>query len=359
MNVVAYISKLIEAAIAHRASDIHLEPMLEGLRVRQRIDGLLIQTDLIPSKDSAAIVSRLKIMGQLDIGERRLPQDGSFVFQKAQKRYDLRISTLPTRFGEKIVLRLFPDQSEQFSLPMLGMEKTDQLKLIRWLKGHSGLLIVTGPTGSGKTTTLYAILQLLNKENVNIVTLEDPIELRLNGINQVQIHPKVGFTFAEGLRAILRQDPNVIMIGEIRDLETAEVALGAALTGHLVLTTMHTSDAAQAVMRLLQMHLDPHRLAAALTGLIAQRLIRLKCPNCFGQRCLECQQTGFLGRTGVFEVVEVTETFRQLISEKAAVTTFRQYLRREGVIPLAEAIHRKIRQGLTSRAEGERVMGIV
>jgi general secretion pathway protein E len=359
LNVIAYISKLIETAIAHRASDIHLEPLLEGLRVRQRIDGLLVQTDLISPKYSAAIISRLKIMGQLDIGEKRLPQDGSFVFQKAQKRYDLRISTLPTRFGEKIVLRLFPDLSEHLSLQMLGMEKTDQLKLTRWLKGHSGLLIVTGPTGSGKTTTIYAILQLLNKENLNIVTLEDPIELQMNGINQVQIHPKAGFTFAEGLRAILRQDPNVIMIGEIRDLETADVALRAALTGHLVLTSMHTSDTAQAVMRLLQMNLEPNRLAAALKGLIAQRLIRLKCPSCYGQRCVKCQQTGFLGRTGVFEVVEVTETFRQLISEKATVTAFRQYLRREGIIPLAEAIYRKIRQGVTSKAEGERVMGVV
>ncbi|SFJ07342.1 general secretion pathway protein E/type IV pilus assembly protein PilB [Thermoflavimicrobium dichotomicum] len=359
MDVVSYITDLLVEAIGNRASDIHIEPQADCLRIRQRIDGFLIQTDEIPLEFTSAVLSRIKIMGHLDIGERRIPQDGAMTLTQEGVHYDVRISTLPTLHGEKIVLRMFRNQFEPITLDQLGIEQEECEQLERLIRQESGLLIVTGPTGSGKTTTLYAILQRLNHEHLNIVTLEDPIELQIPGVNQVQIHPKAGLTFSTGLRAVLRQDPNVIMIGEIRDSETAEIAIGAALTGHLVLSTLHTADCASAVMRLLDMKMEPYRVAAALRGVIAQRLIRLKCIHCLGQKCVHCQHTGYLGRTGVFEMVVTCEQFQQLIMETASLASMRQLFRKQGISSLREAALKKVHQGITNMEEYYRVVDYV
>jgi type II secretory ATPase GspE/PulE/Tfp pilus assembly ATPase PilB-like protein len=356
LDVVAYISELLTQAIDNRASDIHIEPQADHLRIRQRIDGFLVQTDEVPTEHSLAILSRLKIMGHLDIGERRIPQDGAMTLTQAQATYDVRISTLPTLYGEKVVLRLFRNQFENITLEQLGIDTDEQERLEKLIKRESGLLIVTGPTGSGKTTTLYAILQKLNQEHRNLVTLEDPVELQIPGMNQVQINTKAGLTFAQGLRAIMRQDPNVIMIGEIRDRETADIAIQAALTGHLVLTTLHTSDCASAVTRLLDMKIEPYRIAAALVGVVAQRLIRLRCIQCLGNGCIECKRTGYLGRTGVFEITVVSEELKHFIINMSSNTSLRKYLKQHGIISLSETTMNKVQLGYTTMEEYYRVI---
>jgi len=339
-----------------RASDIHFEPQANGLRVRQRIDGFLVETDRVALSDASAILSRLKIMGDLDIGEKRVPQDGTLSFERLEGSYDIRISTIPTIYGEKIVLRLNKSKSVISSLDELGMTSAQLNRAKRLLKQASGLVIVTGPTGCGKTTTLYAMLKALNQVERNIITLEDPVELQIEGLNQVQIHPKAGLTFARGLRAALRQDPDIIMIGEIRDRETADIAIGAALTGHLVLTTLHTADGASVVTRLLDMKIEPYRVAAALTGVIAQRLLRLLCKHCHGQRCDHCGNIGYFGRTGAFEVITVDDGFRQLIVDQASLDQLRNYLRNQGIPTLKAAIKQKVDEGLTTVDEYLRVV---
>ena len=352
----AYIAQTLNEAMKRRASDIHFEPHANGLRIRQRIDGFLVETDQVALRDAAAILSRLKIMGNLDIGEKRVPQDGTLTFTQLEGSYDIRISTIPTIYGEKIVLRLIKNEAVVNSLDDLGMT-SNQLKMTKQLlKQASGLVIATGPTGSGKTTTLYAMLKALNGVERNIITLEDPVELQIDGLNQVQIHPKAGLTFAKGLRAALRQDPDIIMIGEIRDRETADIAIGAALTGHLVLTTLHTSDGASVVTRLLDMKIESYRVAAALAGVIAQRLLRLICKHCNGDRCERCGQIGYFGRTGAFEVVTVDDGFRKLIVEHAPLDQLRNYLRDQGIPSLKESIQQKVQEGHTTVDEYLRVV---
>lgn len=339
-----------------RASDIHFEPHPEGLRIRQRIDGFLVETAQVGIEDSSAVISRLKIMGNLDIGEKRLPQDGTLTFTQLEGSYDVRISTIPTVHGEKVVLRLIKNRPEVSSLDELGMDEVQLMRIKRLLTKASGLLIVTGPTGSGKTTTLYAMLQFLNVVEKNLITLEDPVELQIAGINQVQVHPKAGLSFARGLRAALRQDPDIIMIGEIRDRETADIAIGAALTGHLVLTTLHTADGASVVTRLLDMKIEAYRVAAALSGIVAQRLVRKLCEYCRGERCQSCGNIGYFGRTGAFEVIAVDEAFKQLIVENTSLSYLRRYLRNQGIPSLKEAIMHKVKEGLTTFDEYNRVV---
>ncbi|SHE63858.1 Type II secretory pathway ATPase GspE/PulE or T4P pilus assembly pathway ATPase PilB [Seinonella peptonophila] len=350
---------MINQAIEKRASDIHVEPRPSGLWIRQRIDGLLVVHDQIQAQQAPAFISRLKIMANLDIGEKRLPQDGTLSVSRLEGTVDLRVSTLPTIHGEKVVLRLFRNQMEALSLTNLGMDKHQLQSVERFLRCSHGLLITTGPTGSGKTTTLYALLSQLNQPARNIITLEDPIERRISGFNQVAIRPKTGLTFAKGLRAALRQDPDVIMVGEIRDRETAEIAIGAALTGHLVLSSLHTADSASVVTRLLDMQVEHYRVAAALIGVIAQRLMRLQCTYCIGKGCKHCDKTGYLHRIGIFEVMSVNEELERMIVQDYSVRSLRQYLRNNKIDSLKEVAMRNVRKGLTTQEEFLRVMSDV
>lgn len=356
MDVASYLIRILNQAMKQRVSDIHFEPHAQGLRIRMRVDGFLTETAQISSADASAIISRLKIMANLDIGEKRKPQDGTLTFTQLEGSYDVRISTMPILHGEKVVLRLIKNRPEADSLDELGMSESQLVQSERLLKRASGLLIVTGPTGSGKTTTLYTMLQSLNQPDRNVVTLEDPVELQLPGVNQVQVHPKAGLTFSNGLRAMLRQDPDIIMIGEIRDRQTADIAIGAALTGHLVLSTLHTIDGASVVTRLLDMQIDAYRVAAALSGMIAQRLMRIICAQCKGNGCQTCQQSGYLGRTGVFEVVPVDEEFSRLIADNKSLGDLRIYLRSQGIVSLRESALEVVQQKKTTMEEYYRVV---
>lgn len=356
MDVITYIADLFRDAIKNRASDIHIEPQATDLRIRQRVDGFLIETARVPQQFASAIISRLKVMTNLDIGERRLPQDGSVTLEQEGVAFDVRISTIPTIYGEKIVMRLLYHQKEMVTLNQLGMASPEREGVEHLLKRGSGLLIVTGPTGSGKTTTMYAMLQVLNRIDSNLVTLEDPIELQIPGVNQIQVYPRVGLTFSRGLRSILRQDPDVIMIGEIRDKETADIAISAALTGHLVITTLHTKDAASAITRLLDMEIEPYRLSAALAGVVAQRLVRLTCGHCTGRGCLGCQQTGYFKRTGVFEVVSSNTEFQELIHHHVRLSQLREFFRSQGIRSLYQAAVEKVKSRETTMDEIRRVI---
>lgn len=356
MDIISYINDLFSNAIKNRASDIHIEPQAKSVRIRQRVDGFLVEYASLPSEHTSAILSRLKVMTNLDIGERRLPQDGSMTLEQDGAAFDVRISTIPTLYGEKIVMRLLHQHKEVVTLNQLGMAATERMEIEKLLACNGGLVIVTGPTGSGKTTTLYAMLQVLNRIESNVMTLEDPIELQLPGVNQIQIQPRVGFTFATGLRSILRQDPNVIMIGEIRDKETADIALSAALTGHLVLTTLHTKDAASAVTRLFDMDIEPYRVAAALSGVVAQRLVRCKCRNCNGEGCLYCQHTGYFKRTGIFEVISSDITFQEMISHQVRLSQLRLFFRSQGMRSLYDAAMEKVENNETTMEEIRRVI---
>lgn len=359
MDIITYITDLFKDAINHRASDIHVEPQAEGVRIRQRVDGFLIETAMLPSEHTSAIISRLKVMTNLDIGERRLPQDGSMTLEQNGVSFDVRISTIPTMYGEKVVMRLLHHQKEIVTLHQLGMASTERKEVEKLLSRDGGLVIVTGPTGSGKTTTLYAMLQVLNRIESNVVTLEDPIELQITGVNQIQIHPRVGLSFATGLRSILRQDPDVIMIGEIRDKETADIAISAALTGHLVLTTLHTKDAASAITRLFDMEIEPYRVAASLSGVVAQRLVRKMCGYCLAEGCAHCQQTGYFKRTGIFEVVSSNTEFQELISHQVRLSQLRSFFRSQGVRSLYDAAVEKVQSKETTLAEMRRVIDYV
>ncbi|MGI6127503.1 MAG: GspE/PulE family protein [Planifilum sp.] len=359
MDVASYVNEMLDRAIRDRASDIHLEPQAEGLRIRQRIDGHLVTMSVLSRAEMLPVISRIKVMGHLDIGEKRLPQDGAMSITCEGERVDVRVSTMPTLHGEKVVLRLLRHRPE-LTLSELGLFPEDLARLRRLIFRPHGLVIVTGPTGSGKTTTLYGILQELNRPEVNIVTLEDPVELQISGITQIQINPKAGLTFAQGLRAVLRQDPDLIMVGEVRDEETADIAVRAALTGHRVFTTLHTGDGASAITRLLDMGIASYRVASAINGVIAQRLVRLLCPRCRGDGCDGCQNTGYFGRTGVFEVLEIDSEIQRLIVEKVSVSRLRQAFRRKGFRQLEDAVLDKVQEGLTTREEGFRVVeGIV
>jgi general secretion pathway protein E len=337
--VIRLVSLLITNALEMRASDIHIEPFENRLIVRYRIDGVLHEVESPPKRLSAAVISRVKIMANLDIAERRLPQDGRIRLRIQGKEIDLRVSTLPTMHGESVVMRILDKGHVALDFRKLGFEDDTLKVFLDVLLQPHGILLVTGPTGSGKTTTLYTALDRLNQPDVKILTVEDPVEYQMSGINQIQVKPQIDLTFANALRSILRQDPDVIMIGEIRDLETAQIAVQASLTGHLVLATLHTNDAASAITRLADMGVEPYLLASSLLGVLAQRLVRTLCTHCKsvsppsdGERrlheelglppatavwqaagCEHCNQSGFSGRTGVYELLQIDDTLRRLI----------------------------------------------
>lgn len=358
MDAASAVTAFLEEGIDSGASDLHLEPRSDHVCIRQRIDGFLVPLRRFPKGVLGALVSRIKVMAHMDIGEKRLPQDGAMTVQHRSERVDIRVSSIPTLHGEKLVLRLLRNQPERLSLSELGMGSEEAARTQAMLQKPGGFIIVTGPTGTGKTTTLYAMLQELNRPDRNVVTLEDPVEYQLSGVNQIQIHRKAGLTFAVGLRAVLRQDPDVIMVGEVRDRETADIAVRAALTGHLVLTTLHTTDAPSTITRLLDMDIEPFKIASALTGVIAQRLVRLICASCRGHGCESCFQTGYRQRTGAFEVLLMKEEMQPLVVERASLARLRQAFKREGMRSLQEVVLEKVLTGQTTIAEYHRVVEV-
>jgi type II secretory ATPase GspE/PulE/Tfp pilus assembly ATPase PilB-like protein len=378
-GAVAVVAHLIAEAWRQRVSDIHLEPRSDRLRVRYRIDGMLTERRAVALGMAPAVLNRVKVLASLDIAERRLPQDGAFRHTVDDTEFALRVSSFPTEYGEKLVLRLLGDRRDVSALHELGMPPPMVDALRRIARRPSGMVVVAGPTGSGKTSTLYAVLREIEKTEVNIVTLENPIEYRFSGVVQGQTNARAGFTFAAGLRAILRQDPDVIMVGEMRDAETASIALKAALTGHMVLTSLHTNSVAETVVRLVDMGSERFVVAATLRAVLAQRLIRRLCPACrravpsdtaarallgaqapdhlFEPRgCPKCAGTGYLGRTGIFELAELDDGVAGMIKEGAGRVEIEGELGRRGVRGLREAGLAAAASGLTSLAEILRVV---
>jgi type IV pilus assembly protein PilB len=378
--VIKVVNLIIQDAIQQRATDVHVEPTLNDVQVRARIDGVLRQLMQLPKWLASPISSRMKVLAKLDIAERRLPQDGRMKVQRENKSYDLRVSTLPTLFGEKIVLRILSSGNELPTLEQVNLEQEDLKTLMRSLNQPQGLILVTGPTGSGKSTTLYASLGYRKSPEVNIVTVEDPVEYQMQGINQVQVNVKAGLTFASCLRSILRQDPDVILIGEMRDLETTEIAFHAAMTGHMVLSTLHTNSAIATINRLLDLGVDPVLISSSITLIIAQRLLRKLCPDCkkpydpppgmlerlgvvpdgtqYYQAggCHRCGETGFSGRMAVNEMLPINNTVREMIVRKASEYEIQAAMRAQGMKFLLEKGMEKARQGLTAISELFRVL---
>jgi len=377
--VVQFINDVLMTALRVRASDIHFEPFRDRMRVRLRVDGVLKTFREIPLSKVPAVVSRLKIMANLDIAEKRLPQDGRIMVKVGGKEIDIRVSTLPVYFGERVVLRLLSKESILYSTRELGLLEDDYEIFDRLIHTPHGIILVTGPTGSGKTTTLYAALSEINREEVNIITVEDPEEYQLQGISQVPVKPDIGFTFATALRSILRQDPDIIMIGEIRDLETAEIAIQSALTGHLVFSTLHTNDSATSVTRLLEMGIERFLVASSVTAVIAQRLVRKVCPYCKeeyvpfseelkelgiegsvqtlwrGRGCENCMNTGYLGRTAIYEILVVTKQVRRAILEGRDADEIKAIAVKSGMKTLKMDGARKVKMGITTPEEVLRV----
>lgn len=380
------VSTILEFAVSSRASDVHIEPQEDRLRVRYRIDGILYDKLSLPSNVQEALISRIKILSEMKIDEHRIPQDGRFDFTVGNEEVDLRISTVPTVNGEKVVMRLLRKSGGVPTLPELGLTGTSLKSLdIAILRPH-GIILVCGPTGSGKTTTLYAVLSKLNTPKVNIMSLEDPVEYELTGVNQVQINPAVGLTFASGLRSFLRQDPNIILVGEIRDKETSELAMQAALTGHLVFSTLHTSNAAGALPRLLDLNAEGFLLASTITAILGQRIVRKICRHCIteykpplqiseeiktilgplytkkdemvlhkGQGCSECGNTGYNGRVGIYEVLTVSDSIAHLILEHADSSAIEKQAIAEGMINMKQDGYMKVLAGITTIEEVLRV----
>lgn len=380
--VINIVNSLISQAVKTGASDIHMEPQEKGLRIRFRVDGVLREMTSFPKHTQNAIVSRVKIMSSLDIAEKRLPQDGRVQIQEEGRAVDIRVSSLPTIYGEKIVMRILDQKATILDVEALGFSPANLNKFRRMAKNTYGIILVTGPTGSGKTTTLYSTLTELNSPTQNVITIEDPVEYRLTGINQVQVNNKAGMTFANGLRSILRQDPNIIMVGEIRDKETAEIAIRAALTGHLVLSTLHTNDAAGAVTRLVDMGIEPFLVASSVLGCVAQRLVRQICPECKapyvpfpgspeclmlpenteacaliykGAGCVHCGNTGYRGRIAVHEVMPMSEAIRDLVVARASSTEIAKQAVAEGMKTIQQDGIQKVCDGLTTLSELLRV----
>ena len=361
--VIRMINALLTQGLREGASDIHFEPFEQSSVVRFRVDGML--RDIVRPKKAihAALISRIKIMAQLDIAEKRQPQDGRIALRIGGKSLDVRVSTLPTGHGERAVLRLLNKEDGHLDLQQLGMGDAHLAQFDQLIRQPHGIVLVTGPTGSGKTTTLYAALSRLKNTATNILTVEDPIEYDLEGIGQTQVNPRIDISFAKALRAILRQDPDVIMIGEIRDLETAQIAVQASLTGHLVLATLHTNDAASAVTRLLDMGIEPFLLSSSLLGVVAQRLVRRLCPHCrhFDGKewqavgCEQCSHTGYLGRSGIYEVLPATDPIRALIHDQAAEAEIRATAQANGMLTLREDGERWLESGDTTQTELLRV----
>src|SRR4051812_48886195 len=361
--VIRMINALLTQSLREGASDIHIEPFEQISVVRFRIDGTL--RDVVRPKKAihASLISRIKIMSQLDIAEKRLPQDGRITLRVGGKPVDVRVSTLPTGHGERAVLRLLDKEAGRLDLQHLGMSADVLPQFDKLIAQPHGIVLVTGPTGSGKTTTLYAALSRLNATTTNILTVEDPIEYELGGVGQTQVNPRIDMTFAKALRAILRQDPDVIMIGEIRDLETAQIAVQASLTGHLVLATLHTNDSAAAVTRLLDMGIEPFLLSSSLLGVVAQRLVRKLCPHCRrhdGQLwhavgCDKCGHTGYQGRVGVYELLLTTDQIRAQIHNRASEADIRATAQKDGMRTMREDGERWLAEGITTQAELLRV----
>lgn len=362
--VIKMINAILLEANQREASDVHFEPYENNSVVRFRVDGILTDIAHPPRLLHSALISRIKILGQLDIAEKRLPQDGRMSIRLKEEVLDIRISTLPTGVGERAVLRLLDKKNSGFLLPDLGMTLSVKKFYEESISRSHGIVLVTGPTGSGKTTTLYASLEKLNAKETNIMTVEDPVEFELNGISQTQVQSKIGLNFASVLRAILRQDPDVIMIGEIRDLETAKIAVQASLTGHLVLATLHTNDSASAIVRLVDMGIEPYLLSSTLNGVLAQRLVRKFCGFCKNTKskalnCEKCNFSGFKGRTGIYEFFQMNDEIRSLIKNNNDPNTLRQMAIKFGMKSLFSEGERLVREKITSIEEINRVTSLV
>ncbi len=353
--VVKLVNLLLLEALEARASDVHLESYADGLRVRYRVDGVLQDAPAPPLQLAAALVSRLKIMADLDIAERRQPQDGRIRLHLQDRHVDVRVSIVPTLNGESVVLRLLDKEQGRISIAQLGLAPKVRAELERAVKRPNGIVLATGPTGSGKTTTLYAAVDFIRTGREKIVTVEDPVEYELRGVPQVPVNDRVGVTFATALRALLRQDPDIVMVGEIRDGETAEIATQAALTGHLVLSTLHTNDAASALTRLLDLGIAPFLVASTVDVVLAQRLVRRVCANCRGTGCPECRDSGYRGRTGIYELLTVSDAIRAALARGTAAGELAKIARAEGMQTLREHGETLIAQGITTREEVERV----
>ncbi|RIX54041.1 type II secretion system protein GspE [Paenibacillus nanensis] len=374
--VVRLVNQMIQQAVQLRASDIHVDPSELNVTIRYRIDGVLRTERTVPKQMQGFITARLKIMAKLNIAERRLPQDGRIKMTVDFKAVDIRVSSLPTIHGEKLVLRILDLSTGVKAIDQLGFNERNLELFKDMIDKPYGILLITGPTGSGKTTTLYSGLSHLNKEDTNIITVEDPVEYQLEGINQVQVNPNIGLTFAAGLRSILRQDPNIIMVGEIRDSETAEIAIRASLTGHLVLSTLHTNDSVSTITRFRDMGIEPYLIASSLLGIVAQRLVRRVCPDCKqahpvteqerfflrgrlpeldklyrGQGCGSCNSTGYRGRVAIHEVLLVDDEIRELITNGASVMQLRDAASRQGMIQLLDDGLEKVARGVTTLQE--------
>ncbi|HYM81069.1 MAG TPA: type IV-A pilus assembly ATPase PilB [Candidatus Limnocylindria bacterium] len=376
--IVKLVNSLIADAVRKGASDIHMEPYEKNMRVRFRIDGVLHEMMAPPFKFKAAILSRLKIMAELDIAERRVPQDGRIKIKVLNRTIDLRVSSLPTIFGEKIVMRILDKSNLNIDLEKLGFEPQAMKEFVTAIANPYGMVLVTGPTGSGKTTTLYSALSRINTPEVNVMTAEDPVEYNLDGINQVLVNEDVGLTFSAALKAFLRQDPNIIMVGEIRDLDTASIAVKAALTGHLVLSTLHTNDAPSAIGRMIDMGIEPFLVASSVNLVLAQRLVRKVCVSCKqplelnhevlgelqctpeqargatfleGAGCVDCSNTGYRGRQGVYEVMTLSPKMRDLVLERASAGEIKRLAIEEGMLTLRRDAIEKLKRGMTSVEE--------
>ena len=378
---VRLVNSIIERAVEENASDIHIEPEEKELRVRMRIDGVMHSIMSVPKDLQASVISRLKIMGGMDITERRIPQDGRAAVKSKDRDVDLRMSTLPVIYGEKVVIRLLDKDAQLLSKERLGLTGGDLEKYTDLIQRPSGVVLVVGPTGSGKSSTMYTMIRELNTEQVNLISLEDPVEYNIDGANQVQINEKTGMTFAGGLRAILRQDPDIIAVGEIRDGETAQIAMRAAITGHLVLSTIHTNDALSTIDRLKDIGVEPYLISGAVNGIISQRLVRRICPDCRkeydpnleermdigmndsaasrvsrGAGCSRCFGTGYRGRIAVFEILALSHTLRLAVNQNASREELEEIIRREGrFVSLAENVRRLVLEGTTTVEEARRI----
>ncbi len=378
--IIRLVNMFITRAVESRASDIHVEPFEDELKVRYRIDGVLHDIESTPKRLQAAIVSRIKIMAKLNIAERRLPQDGRIRLRVGESELDLRVSTIPVLFGESVVMRILRKEGIVIDLNLLGFGPEILRAFNQLITKPNGIILVTGPTGSGKTTTLYGALDKINSPDKKIITVEDPVEYQLKGVNQIQVKPQIGLNFANTLRHIVRQDPDIIMIGEIRDLETAEIAIQSALTGHLVFSTLHTNDAPSAITRLLDMGVENFLLSSTIRGILAQRLVRVICPACKerdaaasskgelrlfgigdaqalyrGMGCEQCASTGYYGRSGIFELLAVDDAIRKLILKNADANEIRDAARQSGMKTLLEDGADKVRAGMTTLSEVLRV----
>ncbi len=378
--IIKLVNLFITRAVESRASDVHIEPFEDELKVRYRIDGVLHDIESVPKKLQPAIVSRVKIMSKLNIAERRLPQDGRIRLKIGEKEIDVRVSAIPVLYGESIVMRLLDKEGIIIDLNILGFSPEMLSDFNKLITKPNGIVLVTGPTGSGKTTTLYGALDKINSPDKKIITVEDPVEYQLKGVNQIQVKPQIGLNFANTLRHIVRQDPDIIMIGEIRDLETAEIAIQSALTGHLVFSTLHTNDAPSAITRLLDMGVENFLLSSTIRGILAQRLVRVICPACKeldtspaskeeltilginrniklhrGRRCEKCAFTGYHGRTGIFEFLITDDDIRRLILKSTDSNQIRESARRHGMMTLLEDGVEKVKAGITTLSEVLRV----